>query len=188
MRVVTDAHSRRIVGWRVAANMRTQMMLDALEMARWARGARLEGLVARTDADSGFTSVRDGERLEGIGAVPSIGSVGDSYANALAEADCSLYKTELIRGPGKTPGARSTTSSSPLSAGSTDVDMRVIHHRARECCDDEVATLTRRAPLTSTNTKHAPNSGLTGRRGEVSLDTADRLSVSAGQRLLALPP
>ena len=49
---ITDAHSRRIVGWRVASNMKTQMVLDALEMARWNRGTRLEGLVAHTDAGS----------------------------------------------------------------------------------------------------------------------------------------
>ena len=101
--VVTDAFSRRIVGWRVAANMATQMVLDALEMARWARGTRLEGLIAHADAGSQFTSIRYGERLDEIGAVPSIGSVGDSYDNALAEAVNSLYKTELIRGPGQGP-------------------------------------------------------------------------------------
>ncbi len=50
--------SRRIVGWRVASNMKTQMVLDALEMARWNRGARLEGLVAHTDAGSHLTSIR----------------------------------------------------------------------------------------------------------------------------------
>ena len=76
---ITDAHSRRIVGWRAASNMRTQMVLDALETARWNRGVRLEGLVAHADAGSQFTSSRYGERLDEIGAVPSIGSVGDSY-------------------------------------------------------------------------------------------------------------
>ena len=100
---ITDAFSRRIVGWRVTGHMRTQMVLDALEMARWARGTRLEGLVAHTDAGSQFTSIRYGERLEDIGAVPSIGSVGDSYDNALAEAVNGLFKTELIRGPGQRP-------------------------------------------------------------------------------------
>ena len=100
---ITDAFSRRIVGWRVAANMATQMVLDALEMARWARGARLEGLIAHADAGSQFTSIRYSERLDEIGAVPSIGSVGDSYDNALAEAVNSLYKTELIRGPRQGP-------------------------------------------------------------------------------------
>ena len=83
---IIDAFSRQIVGWRVASNMRTQMVLDALEMARFARGTRLEGLVAHSDAGSQFTSIRHGERLDEIGAAPSIGSVGDSYDNALAES------------------------------------------------------------------------------------------------------
>ena len=61
--LVTDAFSRRIVGWRVTGHMRTQMVLDAVEMARWARGTRLEGLVAHSDAGSQFTSIRYGERL-----------------------------------------------------------------------------------------------------------------------------
>jgi putative transposase len=100
---IVDAYSRLIVGWRVAAHMRTEMVLDALEMARWARGTRLEGLVAHSDAGSQFTSVRYGERLAELGAAPSIGSVGDSYDNALAETVNGLYKTELIRGPGQGP-------------------------------------------------------------------------------------
>jgi len=100
---ISDAYSRMIVGWRVASHMRTEMVLDALEMARWARGTRLEGLVAHSDAGSQFTSVRYGERLAEIDAVPSIGSVGDSYDNALAETVNGLYKTELIRGPGQGP-------------------------------------------------------------------------------------
>ena len=100
---IVDAFSRRIVGWRVAGHMRTDMVLDALEMARWARGTRLEGLVAHSDAGSQYTSIRYGERLAELGAVPSIGSVGDSYDNALAEATNALYKTELIRGPDQGP-------------------------------------------------------------------------------------
>jgi len=100
---ITDAYSRMIVGWRVATHMRTQMVLDALEMARWKRGTRLEGLIAHSDAGSQFTSVRYGERLAELGAVPSIGSVGDSYDNALAETVNGLYKTELIRGPDQGP-------------------------------------------------------------------------------------
>ena len=98
-----NAFSRRVVGWRVAGHMRTQMVLDALEMARWNRGARLERLVAHTDAGSQFTSIRYSERLDDIGAVPSIGSVGDSYDNALAESVNSLFKTELVRGPQQGP-------------------------------------------------------------------------------------
>jgi putative transposase len=96
---IVDAFSRMIVGWRVAAHMRTTMILDALEMARWSRGTKLAGLRCHSDAGSQFTSVRYGERLAEIGAVPSIGSVGDSFDNALAETVNGYYKAELIRGP-----------------------------------------------------------------------------------------
>jgi putative transposase len=97
---IVDAFSRMIVGWRATTNMRTTMVLDALEMARWSRGTTLEGLVCHSDAGSQFTSIRYGERLAELGGVPSIGSVGDSYDNALAEATNSLYKSELIRQQG----------------------------------------------------------------------------------------
>jgi len=100
---IIDAYSRMIVGWRVASHMRTDMVLDALEMARWSRGTQLEGLRCHSDAGSQFTSVRYGERLADLGAVPSIGTVGDSYDNALAESVNGLYKTELIYGPGQGP-------------------------------------------------------------------------------------
>ena len=97
---IVDAFSRRIVGWRVAANMKTEMVLDALEMARASRGRhRLVGLVTHSDAGSQFTSVRFTERLEEIGARPSIGTVADSYDNALAETTNGLYKTECVYGP-----------------------------------------------------------------------------------------
>ena len=100
---IVDAFSRRIVGWRVAANMKTDMVLDALEMARGSRGAgRLVGLVTHSDAGSQFTSVRFTERLEEIGARPSIGTVADSYDNALAETTNGLYKTECVYGPDAT--------------------------------------------------------------------------------------
>jgi putative transposase len=97
---IVDAFSRMIVGWRVAAHMRTDMVLDALEMARRTRGAGLlVGLVAHSDAGSQFTSVRFTERLEEIGARPSIGTVADSFDNALAETTNGLYKAELVYGP-----------------------------------------------------------------------------------------
>jgi putative transposase len=97
---IVDAFSRRIVGWRAAANMRTEMVLDALEMARRSRGNhRLVGLVAHSDAGSQFTSVRFTERLDEIGARPSIGTVADSYDNALAETTNGLYKAECVYGP-----------------------------------------------------------------------------------------
>jgi putative transposase len=97
---IVDAFSRRIVGWRVAANMKTEMVLDALEMARASRGGRrLAGLVTHSDAGSQFTSVRFTERLDEIGARPSIGTVADSFDNALAETTNGLYKTECVYGP-----------------------------------------------------------------------------------------
>jgi len=97
---IVDAFSRRIVGWRVASNMRTEMVLDALEMARRSRGGRrLVGLIAHSDAGSQFTSVRFTERLDEIGARPSIGTVADSYDNALAETINGLYKAECVFGP-----------------------------------------------------------------------------------------
>jgi len=100
---ITDAFSRMIVGWRVAAHMRTEMVLDALEMARWQRGTQFEGLILHSDAGSQMTSIRYGERVDEIGARPSIGRVGDAYDNALAESVNALYKTELVRGPGRGP-------------------------------------------------------------------------------------
>lgn len=74
---IADAFSRMIVGWRVASHMRTEMVLDALEMARARRGRRrLVGLVTHSDAGSQFTSVRFTERLEEIGAQPSLSLAG----------------------------------------------------------------------------------------------------------------
>src|SRR5215218_1105353 len=98
---IVDAFSRMIVGWRVAAHMRTPMVLDAIEMARWNRGLHHQGLRCHSDAGSQFTSIRYGERLAEIGAIPSIGTVGDSYDNALAETVIGYFKAELIRGPAR---------------------------------------------------------------------------------------
>ena len=100
---IVDAFSRMIVGWRVAANMRTDMVLEALEMARWQRGTQLAGLISHSDAGSQFTSIRYGEHLADLGALPSIGSIGDAFDNALAESVNSAYKCELIRGPDQGP-------------------------------------------------------------------------------------
>ncbi|WP_240507061.1 IS3 family transposase [Thermoactinospora rubra] len=101
--LVIDAFSRMIVGWRLADHLRTDLALDALEMAIWRRGdgRRLEGLVHHSDRGCQYLSIRYTERLAGAGAVCSVGSRGDSYDNALAESTIGLYKTELIhrRGP-----------------------------------------------------------------------------------------
>jgi putative transposase len=99
---ITDAFSRMIVGWRVAGHMRTTMVLDAIEMARWSRGKTLAGLRCHSDAGSQFTSIRYGERLAEIGVVPSIGTIGYSFDNALAETVNGYYKSELIYGPART--------------------------------------------------------------------------------------
>lgn len=98
---IVDAFSRMIVGWRVAPHMRTEMVLDAIEMARWSRGHHHGDLRCHSDAGSQFTSIRYGERLAEIGATPSIGTVGDSYDNALAETVNGYYKAELVRGPAR---------------------------------------------------------------------------------------
>ena len=98
---IVNAFSRMIVGWRVAGHMRTPMVLDAIEMARWNRGLRHPGLRCHSDSGSQFTSIRYSERLAEIDATPSIGSVGDSYDNALAETVNGYYKAELIRGPAR---------------------------------------------------------------------------------------
>jgi putative transposase len=104
---IIDAFSRAIVGWRVATTLRAELALDALEMAIWARqggDAGLDGLVHHSDRGGQYLSVRYTQRLEDAGAVASVGSRGDSYDNALAEAVNGLYKAELIgpRGPWRT--------------------------------------------------------------------------------------
>jgi len=97
---VIDAYARRILGWRAASSMRTQLVLDALEQAVWVRrreGATgFAGLVHHTDAGSQYTSIAFTEHLAEIGVSPSIGTVGDAFDNALAESVIGLYKTELI--------------------------------------------------------------------------------------------
>jgi putative transposase len=95
-----DVFSRMITGWRAAKSMTTDLVLDALEMGIWNRsraGHDLQGLVHHSDAGSQYTSIRYTERLAEAGALPSIGSVGDSYDNAMAESIIGLFKTELIR-------------------------------------------------------------------------------------------
>jgi putative transposase len=100
---VIDAFSRFLVGWQASRSLRTDLALDALEMAIWRRQAQLDGLVHHSDRASQYLSIRYTERLAEAGAVTSVGSRGDSYDNALAETIIGLYKTELIRrrGPWK---------------------------------------------------------------------------------------
>jgi len=97
---VIDVFSRRIVGWRVASSMTTDLVLDALEQALWARNDP-RGLIHHSDRGSQYLSIRYSERLAEAGIESSVGSRGDSYDNALAETINGLYKTEVIhrRGP-----------------------------------------------------------------------------------------
>lgn len=100
---VTDVFSRRIVGWRTAAAMPTELPLDALDMALWTRQRADElvaGLIHHSDAGSQYTAIRYTGRLAEVDAVASIGSVGDSYDNAMAESVIGLYKTECVRHDG----------------------------------------------------------------------------------------
>jgi len=98
---VIDAYARRIVGWRVSRTAEASFVLDALEQAIHARQpARGGGLIHHSDRGSQYLSIRYTERLGEAGIAPSVGSVGDSYDNALAETVIGLFKTEVIRRAG----------------------------------------------------------------------------------------
>jgi putative transposase len=95
---VIDTFARRIVGWRVSRTAQASFVLDALEQALHdRRPARGSGLIHHSDRGSQYVSIKYTERLTGAGVEPSVGSVGDSYDNALAETINGLYKTEVIR-------------------------------------------------------------------------------------------
>jgi len=94
---ILDAYSRRIVGWQLARHMRTQLVMDALQMAAALRDLR-GGLVAHTDHGGQYTSVAYTTRLAELGITPSVGSVGDALDNAMAESWVATYKSELVAG------------------------------------------------------------------------------------------
>jgi transposase InsO family protein len=99
---VIDVFSRMIVGWRAATSMSTELTLDALEQALWAR--QVQGnLIHHSDRGSQYVAIRYTDRLIEAGVEASVGSVGDAYDNALAETINGLFKTEVIRrrGPWK---------------------------------------------------------------------------------------
>ena len=93
---VIDVFARHIVGWRVANSMRTDLVLNALEQALWSRTGT-QGLIHHSDRGSQYLSIRYADRLAEAGVASSVGSVGDSYDNAMAETINGLYKTEVIR-------------------------------------------------------------------------------------------
>ena len=97
---IIDVFSRYIVGWRVSRSLKSDIALDALEQALHAR-APDAGLIHHSDRGVQYLSIRYSDRLTEAGIVPSVGSVGDSYDNAMAETINGLYKTEVIwrKGP-----------------------------------------------------------------------------------------
>ena len=96
---VVDVYSRYIVGWRVLKQMQTDLILDALEQALWFRG-KPTGVIHHSDRGSQYLSIRYTDRLAEAGFNASVGSVGDSYDNALAETINGLYKAEVIHKDG----------------------------------------------------------------------------------------
>lgn len=102
---ITDVFSRKIVGWNVAATLKADVLpLQALEMAAWGADGDLAGVTHHSDHGSNYMSIVYSERVRELGAMPSTGTIGDSYDNALAETVNGLYKAELIRrhGPWRT--------------------------------------------------------------------------------------
>ena len=100
---VIDVFSRRVIGWQLSKNLRTDLALDALEMGLWSRaraGRDTTGLIHHSDRGVQYVAVRYTQRLADAQAVASVGSTGDSYDNALAEAFNSLFKAELVRNKG----------------------------------------------------------------------------------------
>lgn len=106
--LVTDVFSRRILGWALTTHMRTDLPLEALEMAIWTRQRQgvhdLTGLIHHGDRGAQYLSIKYTERLAEAGVVASVGSRGDSYDNAMAESTFGQIKAELIhrRGPWRT--------------------------------------------------------------------------------------
>ena len=96
---VIDVFARMIVGWRASNSPRTDLALDALEQAIFSR-SETEGVVHHSDRGSQYLSIRYTERLAEAGMERSVGSIGDSYDNALAEAVIGLFKKEVIRRKG----------------------------------------------------------------------------------------
>ncbi len=91
-----------VVGWQVSTSLRTDLALDALDMGLWARqraGRDVAGLTHHSDRGVQYRAIRYTERLAEAEAVASVGSKGDSYDNAMAEAFNSLFKAECIRNP-----------------------------------------------------------------------------------------
>lgn len=118
-RFVIDAYSRRIIGWRTASHTRASLVTDALEHAIWTRRQAgrpvAAGLICHSDAGSQYVSLACTERLADAGALPSVGSVGDAFDNALAETTIGFFKTTELEQP-----TTVTTLTSPRREPSTN--------------------------------------------------------------------
>lgn len=107
---ILDVHSRVIVGWQIASHLRTDLVLDALEMALWRRDLTFGELIHHSDRGSQYLSFRYSDRLAEVNVSASVGSRGDSYDNAMIESLNGTFKTELIKlhGPWRTRDAAET--------------------------------------------------------------------------------
>jgi putative transposase len=104
---ILDVHSRMIVGWQLANHLRTDLVLDALEMALWRRDLSYGDLIHHSDRGSQYLSLRYSDRLAEVNVSASVGSRGDSYDNAMIESLNGTFKAELIKlhGPWRTGDA-----------------------------------------------------------------------------------
>ena len=93
---ILDTHSRKVVGWSMAPHMRTELVVDALEMAVWRRRPVAGLLVHHSDRGAQYTAISFGKRLEEVGIVPSMGRTGTALDNAMAESFIATLKTELV--------------------------------------------------------------------------------------------
>ena len=135
---VIDVFSRAVVGWQTSTWLRSDLALDALEMALYRRKeAGLAGLIHHSDRGVQYLAIRYSERLAEAGAVASVGSRGDSYDNALAESFNGLYKTELIHRGGPWRNVEhvewrpSTTSTGSTTSASTTRSARSRRQSSR---------------------------------------------------------
>ena len=116
--VVLDVWSRRVVGWAMAEHLRTELVVDALDMAIWQRRPA-EGLVHHSDQGCQYTSLAFGRRCREAGITPSMGSVGDAYDNAMAESFFATLECELLHRTGSPPRTRPVRRSLTTCRAST---------------------------------------------------------------------
>jgi putative transposase len=95
---ILDIYSRKVVGWSMANHLRTELVVDALEMALWRRSPDA-GLIHHTDRGAQYTALSFGKRLEDAGTVPSMGRTGSALDNAISESFVASLKCELLHGP-----------------------------------------------------------------------------------------